>query len=56
MHLLSADSTLLPPLLLLPAAAADWEHVRQVVNRELVDKLLAMDPHDAWAEWQRICK
>ncbi|KXZ54725.1 hypothetical protein GPECTOR_4g793 [Gonium pectorale] len=34
----------------------DWQHARQHINRELLDRLVDLDPQQAWAEWQALCK
>lgn len=36
--------------------AEDWAHARQHITRELLDRLLGLDPQQAWAEWQALCK
>eukprot|EP00798_Chlamydomonas_sp_ICE-L_P015747 gene15747-21869_t len=47
---------------ILSAAAAgerstgEWADIKGLITRNLVDKLAAMDPNDAWAEWKDLCK
>ncbi|GIL53450.1 hypothetical protein Vafri_9052 [Volvox africanus] len=36
--------------------ADDWSHARAHINRELLDRLVSLDPQQAWAEWQALCK
>ncbi|GAX85199.1 hypothetical protein CEUSTIGMA_g12618.t1 [Chlamydomonas eustigma] len=36
-------------------ADGDWMHMRKV-TRELIGKLVAMDPQAAWAEWKDMCR
>ncbi|GLC34334.1 hypothetical protein PLESTB_000741100 [Pleodorina starrii] len=36
--------------------ADDWQHARAHINRELLDRLVSLDPQQAWAEWQALCK
>ncbi|EFJ47174.1 radial spoke protein 17 [Volvox carteri f. nagariensis] len=36
--------------------ADDWSHARAHINRELLERLVSLDPQQAWAEWQALCK
>ncbi|KAG2442229.1 hypothetical protein HYH02_009713 [Chlamydomonas schloesseri] len=34
----------------------DWAAARQHLSRELLERLMSMDPQAAWAEWQALCR
>lgn len=38
------------------AGGEDWAAARQHLSRELLERLMSMDPQAAWAEWQALCR